>query len=144
MKISHHLITYSVWMMATKGLQFNTVISIYRIWSNTSRGYCAKFEIEGGLLLLLKSSPHLCYDVTMLFIGRPQSDRFVIDALYLIPVCNRSNAVLVSQCPSITYLLNIWEKNHNYYRFSAVSVVKNVHYWTACSFDFINILLYIA
>ena len=30
--------------------------SKYRIWSNTSRGYNAKFEIEGGLLLLLKSS----------------------------------------------------------------------------------------
>ena len=28
----------------------------YHIWSNTSQGYYAKSEIEGGLLLLLKSS----------------------------------------------------------------------------------------
>ena len=92
------------------------VISTYRMWSNTSRGYYAKFEIEGGLLLLLKSSliaiaefcscdfnweqrevingqPHLSYDVTCYNIGRPLSDRFVIDAFYLIPDYNRSNTV---------------------------------------------------
>ena len=32
------------------------IFHIYCIWSNNSRGYYAKFEIEGGLLLLLKSS----------------------------------------------------------------------------------------
>ena len=30
--------------------------SDYRIWSNNIRGYYAKCEIEGGILVLLKSS----------------------------------------------------------------------------------------
>ena len=35
----------------------NTILfNVYRIWSNNSRGYYVKCEIEGGLLLLLKSS----------------------------------------------------------------------------------------
>ena len=36
--------------------KFPNIVGVYRIWSNNSRGYYAKFEIKGGLLLLLKFS----------------------------------------------------------------------------------------
>ena len=39
-------------------------------------------------------------------IGRPQSDRFVIDALYLIPDCNRTNIVFDYQLCGGIFNLN--------------------------------------
>ena len=49
---------------------------------------------------------HIYFMMLYVDIGRPQRDRFVIDALYLIQDCNRSNMDCNRSNTVTTYLQN--------------------------------------